>query len=147
MSSFLRPVIRRKPSSSSVADVAGQEPSVVVERLCGGGLVVPVALEHLRALGQDFTVICDADRRRRERRADRARLPSVRAVDGEGRAGLGEAVALEDLHSDAVEEMSEPLTEGAAAADGEAHAPAEHRLQLAVHQRLERGVMILPRAV
>ena len=123
------------------ADVAGQEPSVVVERRGGGGLVVPVPVEHLRALGEDLAVVRDADRGRREGCADRARLPGVGAVDGEGRAGLGQAVALEDLDPDAVEEVGEPFAERAAAAEGEAHASAEDRLQLAVHQpaRAQRG--------
>ena len=68
-------------------------------------------------------------------------LQRVGAVDGQRRAGLGEAVALEHLHADAVEEVRQPFAEGAPAAEGEPHAPAEDGLQLAVHQPVERSVL------
>jgi hypothetical protein len=47
MSSFLRPVIRQEAVSVELADVAGVEPAVRLDRLLGGLLVVPVALEDL----------------------------------------------------------------------------------------------------
>ena len=89
------------------------QPSVV-EHLVGGLLVVPVALEDLRALGEDLAVLGDADRRCPP--TGRPTVPGfqcVGAVDRQRRAGLGEAVALEDLHADAVEEVGEPVAEGA----------------------------------
>ena len=83
MISFLRPVIRQEAVVVERADVAGEEPSVVVEGRGGGGVVVPVPVEHLRALGEDLPVLRDADRGRRERVPDGSRLPRVGAVDGQ----------------------------------------------------------------
>ena len=66
---------------------------------------------------------------------------AARAVEGEGRTRFGEAVALEDLDPRPVEEVGQPLTERAAAAERESQAPAEHGLQLPVHEAIERGVL------
>ena len=72
MISFLRPVIVRKPSSSSCAEVAGVEPAVGVERLGGRVRVVPVAAEDDVAVDQDLAVVGDPDRHAGQRPADRA---------------------------------------------------------------------------
>ena len=134
MSSFLRPVIRRKPSSSSspTSPVRNHPSSSNVSAVAASLRQYPWnTCGPLARISPSSAMRIDVAA---SGRADRAGLPGVGTVDGEGRARLGQAVALEDLDPDAVEEVREPLAEGAAAADGEAHAPAEHGLQLAVHQ-------------
>ena len=72
MSSFLRPVMRRIAVVVELAEVAGVEPAVGVERLGGGLLVVPVAGEDDVARDQDLAVVGDPDGHAGQRPADRA---------------------------------------------------------------------------
>ena len=55
--SFLRSVIRRKPSGVELADVAGVEPAVGVERLGGRLGEVVVAAHDAAAAQQDLAVL------------------------------------------------------------------------------------------
>ena len=55
-----------------LADVAGVEPAVGVDRLVGRGLVVPVPVEDDRSAQQDLAVVGDPDRDAGERLADGA---------------------------------------------------------------------------
>ena len=106
MISFLRPVIVRKPSSSSapMSPVWNQSPSNDL----GGRLgVVPVLLEDVDALDLDLAVVGDPDADAGQRGADGADLGLVGEVDRRGRGGLGEAVALEDHDAEAAEEVAE----------------------------------------
>ena len=99
------------------AEVAGVEPAVG-ERLCGGRLVVPVAGEQVLAVQQHLAVVGDPDHGARQRLADRADLLPVPRVEGGGRAGLGQPVALQHGEADAPEEVAEPLAQRGAAGDG-----------------------------
>ena len=70
--SFLRPVMARKPSSSSEPrSPEHSQPSGVSVGL-GRGLVVVVALEHVWAAHQDLAVVGDPDLGAGQRTADRA---------------------------------------------------------------------------
>src|SRR5207244_6628606 len=109
-----------------LTDVACQDPPAAVEGFRGGRRVLPVPLEHLRTLGQDLAVACDADGGAGEGRADGPRLPGICTVDRQRGTRLREAVALEDLHPDAVEGVRQPLSERAAAAEREPHPPPEY---------------------
>ena len=77
MMSFLRPVMNRKPSSSSVPrSPVWSQPSL--ERLARGLLVLVVALEDVRALDQDLAVVGDLDLDALHRLADGAEAEAVR---------------------------------------------------------------------
>ena len=139
--SFLRPVIRTKPSSStSPTSPVWNQPSPSSD-LGGGRLVVPVA-------GEDLAALEAAARRRRrpapragQRPADGADLDGVGQVDGERRGGLGQAVALEHGQPDAAVEVAEPVAERGAAGDGVLAAAAEGVAQLAVDEPGEDRVL------
>ena len=59
--SFLRSVIRRKPSVVDLADVAGAQPAVVGERLRGRLGILVVAGEDGVAADQDLAVVGEPD--------------------------------------------------------------------------------------
>ena len=116
--SFLRPVIRTKPSSStSPTSPVWNQPSAL-ERLGGRLLVAPVAGEHLAAAEQQLAVVGDAHGGAGQRPADGADLVRVGQVDGQRGGGLGQAVALEHREPDAAVEVAEPVAERRAAGDG-----------------------------
>ena len=77
----------------------------------------------------------------RHRPPDGARTPGVGPVHRQGGPGLGQAVALEDPETDAVEEMGQPLPERSATAEGEPEPAAERSPQLSVHERIEYCVL------
>ncbi len=54
--SFLRSVMKRNPSASNVADVAGAEPSLRVETLGIGFGLLPVAGKDRRAADQQLSI-------------------------------------------------------------------------------------------
>ena len=81
-------------------------------------LVVPVRLEQVLAVQQHLAVVRDPHHRAGQRLADRADLLPVPRVEGGRRAGLGQAVALQDREADAAEEVAEPLAQRGAAGDG-----------------------------
>src|SRR5699024_11867165 len=96
------------------AQIAGPEPTAA-EGPRGGALVAPVAggdhgAAHLALAGGR-----DPDGTARQRPSHAAGPQRVRGVDRDGRARLCEAVSLEDVHPDAVEEVGESLTEGGSA--------------------------------
>ena len=74
ISSFLRSVIRRKPSRIHLADVAGVEPPLGVDHLRRLLLHAPVALHDVGALGQDLAVLRDPHLDPGDRLADGAHL-------------------------------------------------------------------------
>ena len=78
------------------ADVAGLEPAVLGERRGGGGRVLVVAGEHAGAARQDLAVVGQLQLDRRQRLAHRVEAERAGAVEGQGRRGLGQAVALDD---------------------------------------------------
>ncbi len=124
------------------ADVAGVEPAVG-QRLGGRRLVLPVLLEDVLAVQQHLAVVRDAHHGARQRLADRTDLGLVPRVEGRGRTGLGQAVALQHREADAAEEVAEPLAQRGAAGDRVLAAPAEDRVQLAVDQLGEELVLEL----
>ena len=95
----------------------------------------------------DLAVLGDPERRARERRPDRADLDRVGPVDGGGRRGLGQAVALEHAQAEPAVEVAEPFAERCAAGDGVHHVAAERRAQLAVDQPVGDGVLGLEHGV
>ena len=118
-----------------LADVAGVEPPLGVDHLRGLLLLVPVALHDVGPLGEDLAVVGDLDLRRPA--MARPTVPSLtcsRAVDGDHRRGLREAVALVDRDAGAPEELGDVARQRRAAGDGEVEASAEPRLDLREHQ-------------
>ena len=94
MISFLRPVMRRKPaSSSSPMSPVRNQPSV--ERLGGGVRVVAVAAEHDGAADEDLAVVGDPHRLPGQGPPDGADPLRGEGVDRDRRGGLGQAVALQ----------------------------------------------------
>ena len=76
-----------------------------------------------------------------QRPADGADLHRAGVFSGEGRRGLGQAVALEDGQSDAAVEVAEPLAERRAAGDGVRAPAAEGVAQPAVDEPREDRVL------
>ena len=77
------------------AEIAGVEPAVGEDGV-GLLLVVPVAAEHDAARDEQLAVVVEAHAVAGQQLSDRADLDVVDPVDGDRRAGLGEAVALVD---------------------------------------------------
>ena len=123
------------------AEVAGVEPAVVLEHLGGGGGVVPVAAEDVRAHEQDLAVVGDVHRSAGERPTDRADAQRGGAVDGRRAGGLGEAVALEDRDADAAEEVPEPDAQRGAARHRPGDPPAHRGAELGVDEPVEQRVL------
>ena len=105
-SSFLRSVMRRYPSSSSVADVAGLEPAVFGEDLARRVGLVVVAAHDVGAARLDLAVRGDAHLDVADGAADRADAIVFQAVDGDDGRGLGQPVALDDGQPRAVEDVA-----------------------------------------
>ena len=121
------------------ADVSGAEPAVV-KRVGREVLALVVAAHHADALGEDLAVFGDLDGVTGQGLAHRADLDQGRGVDRNGGGGFGQAVPLEDLHADALEEVAQPFAEGAAAGHGVGHVAAHGCAQLAVDELVEQGV-------
>ena len=91
-----------------LAEVAGVQPAVAVERLGGGLGVLPVAREDVRAAHQDLAVLGD-----RHLDAGQRRARPCRTGTGSGvltvptPVDLGHAVALQHRHARGVEELED----------------------------------------
>ena len=112
-----------------LAHVAGVEVAFRVEHLAGGGLLLPVAEHDVGALAEDLAVLGQLEEGPavpglHDGLADVARAHPVQAVEGEDRAGLGEAVALVDGHAHGPEELHDARVQAGPAGDAEAQAPA-----------------------
>ena len=129
MRSFLRSVIDEE-AVVELADVAGVEPAVRVDRLGGRLGLVVVALHDVRAARQDLAVLGDLHLDARHRPPDRAEAPAAAAVDADDRRGLRQAVALVDLHAGADEELRELARERRAARDREAEVASRARARI-----------------
>ncbi len=106
MSSFFRPVTRRKPSSSSEPRSPVCSQPSAVQSLGRCRLVVPVAGEDDAAAQQDLAVLGDPGADARKRLPDGADLVTPRLVNrGRGR-GLRHAVALEHGDPGTAEEVA-----------------------------------------
>ena len=140
MISFLRPTIGQEAVVVDRAEVAGVEPAVG-DRLVGRLLVAPVAAEHHAAADQQLVVVGEAHAVARHQLSDRADLEVADPVDGDRRAGLGQAVALVDGQADAAVEVAEPRAQRRAAGDRGAAVAAERGAQLAVDQPVEHRVL------
>src|SRR6185436_5151098 len=116
--------------------VAGVEPALGIDGLRRVLRLVEVALHDVRAAGQDLPVRGDPHLDAVERLAHRARLQVVGAVAGDHRAGLGEAVALEDDQAGGPEELRDLPGQGGAAGDEQPEPPAGARLDLGEHELL-----------
>jgi len=125
-----------------VADVAGVEPPVS-DGLGGGLGVVVVALEDADTLDEDLAVLRDADGRPGERLPDRSDASLAGQVEVGGCCGLGEAVALQHVHADALEEVAEPLAERRTAGDGPVEVAAEDLADLRVDEAVGEVVLQL----
>ena len=126
-----------------LADVAGAEPAVVVEGLGGQVIALVVAAHDAHALGEDLAVVGDPDGVAGNRGADGADLDQFGRVHRDGGRGLGQPVAFQDLHADALEEVAQPFAERAAAGDGVGHVAAHGGAELAVDELVEQGVLEL----
>ena len=140
ISSFFRPVTRRKPSSSSSPRSPVRSQPSSSERLRRGGLVLPVAGEHVRALDQDLAVLGDPHADAGQRLPHGADLVAGRLVHHRGGRRLGQAVALQDGQADPAEEVAQPLAERRAAGHRVLDLAAHRVPQLAVHQPVEQAV-------
>ena len=139
--SFLRPVMRTKPSSStSPTSPVWNQPSRST-RLGGRLVVAPVAGEDLAAAEEQLPVVGHAHARAGQRTTDRPDLRGVGEVGGQGGRRLGQAVALEHGEADAAVEVAEPVAQRRAAGDGVRAAAAERLAQLAVDQPVEERVL------
>ena len=129
--SFLRSVMWRKPSSSSLpmSPVLSQ-PSGAEHGGRRLGLLV-VALEDGLRAHLDLAVVGDPDLEARQRLPDRAEAVDVGPVRAAGGRALGEAVALRDADPDRVEELDDLLRERSAARAGHAEPAAERLADLA----------------
>ncbi len=138
--SFLRPVIRTKPSSSTspTSPVWNQPSRSSASALAG--LVGPVAGEDLAAAEEQLAVVGDPDGRARHRAAHGADPGGVGGVDAQRGRGLGEAVALEHGQADAAVEVAQALAQRRTTRDGELAAPAQGVAQLGVDQPREDRV-------
>src|SRR6266540_2391081 len=117
-----------------LADVAGVEPAFRVDRLRRRLRLAEVALHHVRAAGQDLAVIRDSDLDVGKGAADGPQPPGIRAVDGDHRRSLGQAVSLVDRHARAEEELGEVARERGAPRDGKAEARPERVTDLRQHE-------------
>ena len=125
--------------SVEVADVAGLEPALIIERLRGRLRVLPVLLEDVHALDLDLAVVDHPNRDTGERGADSADLRLGGEVHGRRGGRLCEAVALQDHNAEAVEEVPEVFAERCGTGDRVLDVAAHRRPQLAVDQTIEQG--------
>src|SRR5689334_21414047 len=95
---------------------------------------------HLSASEQELTVLGDPDLRARQRTPHGPDLVGVREVDGQGRSGLGEAVALEHGEADPAEEVAEAIAQGSATGDRVGAPATEGVAEPAVDEPGERRV-------
>lgn len=115
------------------------QPSASASAVAAG--LFQYSLKQVLAVQQHLPVVRDPHDRARQRLADRADLLAVPGVERGGRAGLGQAVALQHREADAAEEVAEALAQRGPARDGVLAPPAEHRAQLAVDQLVEDLVL------
>src|SRR5437660_1376066 len=101
-----------------LADVAGQQEAVLVERLLGLLGLVAVALHHHAAADEHLAVVRELDLDSRSRRAHGPDLDVLGAVAGAGAAGLGHPPQLRERKPDRVEELDH-LARGGCSADVE----------------------------
>ena len=116
------------------------QPSVGVDRLARGGIVVEVAGEHPRSTDEDLAVAGDAQLDAGQGLAHLADAHVVgRRVRGDGRA-FGLAVALAHGHADGPEELEHLGSDGSGARDGDPHpAHPELRPKAAIEQGMTQG--------
>src|SRR5216684_1137937 len=121
MRSFLRSVMKRKPSSSKrpMSPVANQPSGRKTSRV---------------ASAEDLAVRRDLHLDAGHGLAHRAELEGVFAIVGEDGARLREAVALEDEDARGVKELGDVAREGRATRDGEPQATAQSRVHLREHE-------------
>ena len=131
------------PDEALVVDLGRGRRCRSQPRGVGDGLdlaVVPVAAHDVRAAQQQLAVLVDAHGGPGQRAPHGADPVVVRGVDGERAGGLGQAVALEDRHARAAEEVDEPVAERSAAGDGEGAAAAEGLADPPVDEAVEERV-------
>src|SRR5712672_3411788 len=97
-----------------VADVAGVEPAFGVNRFAGCVLIFVVALHHAGALGENFTVVGDANQHVGDGAAGAA-AAILRIVGSENGRSFGEAIALVNGNSYGPEEFGEVFGKRSAA--------------------------------
>ena len=108
MMSFLRPVMNRKPSSSTrPRSPVCSQPSI--DRAERRVVVLVVALEDVRALEQHLAVVGDPDLQAGQRAADRAEAVGVDGRDRRRGRRLRHPVALEHRHAAGEEELEDLL--------------------------------------
>ena len=107
----------QQPGLVELGQVAGAEPTILGERLgvLLGVLVVPLHDAH--TAHQQLAVLGDGTLGTRKKRANPTNLIRVDTPGRDGGAGLGQAVALDDLHAHRVEEVREALAQRAASGD------------------------------
>ena len=124
MSSFLRSVMRTKPSSSRRADVAGVEPSVAQ----GLGRVLRPVVVATKMLGPRTRISPSSAIRTSTLDSGRPTVPNADAAerhDAKDRRRLGQAVALENWQPESRRPRRRSLSQRRATGDDEPQATAE----------------------
>ena len=135
MMSFLRSVMRRKPSCVELADVAGVQPAVGVDGLGAGLGVLEVAQEHAGRAREDLAVVGDAQLDAGQRPADGADAHVVGRRVRAHRGVLGLPVALAHGDAERPEELEHLRRDRRGARDRHAHAAQAELLAQGPEQR------------
>ena len=124
------------PGLVEIAEVAGAKVAVVGEGLRRGFGVVPIAGEHVRALGQDLAVLrrgvlggSEAQLDALDRQPGAIDPRPAGRVEGEDRRGLGQAVAGQDLPAETLERPRHLRIEAGAARGEQAQRRADAPVQ------------------
>ena len=133
MRSFLRPVMRRKPSASTSprSPVRSQPPSSVSARRLR---VAVVAGEHVRPAQEDLAVRRDRDLRARQRRPDGAEAEGVGRVERRGGAASRSSRSPRGRHAAGVEELEDLAADRRRAGERHLQPAAEQRAHLGQHE-------------
>src|SRR6185503_4280945 len=131
----------REKTVANLADVAGVEPTLGVDRLGGGGGLVEVAAHHVRAARENLTVGRDHDFDARYRLPDGPDAERGWLIHRDHGRRLGETVPFENRESGRVEKLVDLRSERRAARHEVTELSAGAFLQLRENQSLREAVL------